>query len=730
MCGHARADGSIRFDRRSPARGREDDRRMNFFENQDRARRSTTRLVILFVLAVIGIVGAMNLATFGLLRAVQTYSDVRRELKSSTSARDRWDSRQSPSAAMNRTLLWQRPEVYGGVTVVTLLIIGGGSAYKTLSLSGGGRSVAEMMGGRLLDPQAADQQEHVLQNVVEEMSIASGVPVPALYILDSEPGINAFAAGFTPQDAIIGVTRGAVTKLTRDELQGVIAHEFSHILNGDMRLNLRLIGTLHGILLIGLIGYGILRGIGNARWSSSRDDKGGGIAVLLLALAAGLALLIIGYVGFFFGRLIQAAVSRQREFLADASAVQFTRNPTGLENALRKLGDSSSGSRIRDPRAPELAHMFFASGLWNLTDLLATHPPLEQRIRAIDPNWDGTFTPVRDEGRPTLVERYDGSWVPGAARGEPQFAFIRDAARGSSRPPPLPMAVSPQELVRRIGAPTPQHLTYAAMLIDAIPRPIAAAAREPFGARATLFCLLLSNDPSDRARQMQMLQQQTDPTTLRLTAELAPAIAALGAPARLALFELAMPALRQIAATQLAEFKQALKALIEADAQVTPFEFILFRLVGKMLVLPGAPVRRPEVRYAALKPVMGDVVAVLSLLARAGCGGNPSRASMAYRVGIARLGVDVEPPMRDNVSLQELDAALGRLVTCAPGVKRRIVDACAHCVASDGVVCVEEAELLRLVTAMLDCPLPPFLEAVAPNASAGDLVAGGAVASP
>ena len=338
----------------------------DFFQQQDAARRGTTRLVVLFSLAVLAIVVSVELllaATMGFLGRDPETNEID------------WTTVADP-----RLLLL----AVGG----TLLVVGGGSLYKIAQLRGGGRVIAEELGGRLVDGSTSDPVERRLLNVVEEMAIASGTSTPPVYIMDGETGINAFAAGFAPQDAVIGVTRGAATTLDRDELQGVIAHEFSHILNGDMRLNIRLMGLLHGIFLIGMIGYFILRmsfysGAGGGR---SRDSKG---ALPILALGAGLA--IVGFAGTFFGNLIKAAVSRQREFLADSSAVQFTRHPGGIAGALKKIGGFVTGSKVENPNAPQASHMFFGRATSGFSAMFSTHPPLGERIRRIDPSWDGEF---------------------------------------------------------------------------------------------------------------------------------------------------------------------------------------------------------------------------------------------------------------------------------------------------------------------------------------------------
>src|SRR3954466_11848908 len=339
----------------------------DFFQRQSDARRNTKWLVVMFTLAVIGIVGTTMFATALATGAMQERQSYRG---------GRYGRRSFP---------WESTIMSG---VAALGLIAGGSLFKIAQLSGGGTVVAERLGGRRVYPNTTDPTERRLLNVVEEMALASGVPVPAVFLLSEEMGINAFAAGHTPSDCVIGVTRGTAQQLTRDQLQGVVAHDFSHILNGDMRLDLRLMGVLYGILLMGLTGRELLRwgAFSGGRSSNSRRDNSG-----LYLLAIGLTFMVVGFLGMLFGNLIKAAVSRQREFLADASAVQFTRNPEGIAGALKRIGAAVFGSKLISPRVAEASHMFFAEGF---ASLFATHPPLETRIRAIDPDWDGQYPPA------------------------------------------------------------------------------------------------------------------------------------------------------------------------------------------------------------------------------------------------------------------------------------------------------------------------------------------------
>jgi Zn-dependent protease with chaperone function len=636
---------------------------MDFFERQEIAHRRTGRLVVMFVVAVIMTVAAVNFAAYVGLRASEGYSRTRHQL------------RRQPEEV--RSKLWRRPETYGVVTLITLGIIASGSLYKTIVLSRGGPAVAQLLGGRLVQPGSQFAEEQTLRNVVEEMSIASGVPVPQVYVLEDEQAINAFAAGFTSADAVVAVSRGCLQKLTRDELQGVVAHEFSHILNGDMRLNLRLMGIIHGILVIGLIGWLLLR---NAPRASGRRSKDSGGAILAM-LAIGAALMIIGYVGVFFGRMIQAAVSRQREFLADASAVQFTRNPGGLVGALRKIAGfdhGASGSLLENPHAMETAHLFFATGIkLSFTNLLATHPPIDQRIRALDPTGSTTISPAHFE----------------PAAPAPEIGVVSQIAAG--------------DVTRAVGRATPETVRFASNVLATIPAPLHDAARDPFAARSMTLALLVSTDEQIKSNQLASVDMQIDRPTRDEVLRLIPDVQALDASARLPLVEIALPALRRMSDAQRRSFLVAVKSLIEADKQVSLFEYAIFKVLHRHLRPVSANQRPKPVKYASLRPVLPDAVTVIAALAHSGK--DQAAGDEALRAGLEQLEAPNAPVTATDRSLAALDAALTRLNETSPGVKRRIVNAAAHAVAADGIVQHEEAELLRAVCAALDVPLPPLV---------------------
>jgi hypothetical protein len=513
--------------------------------------------------------------------------------------------------------------------------------------------------------------------------------VPPVYILEQEGGINAFAAGLTPADAVIGVTRGCIEQLSRDQLQGVIAHEFSHILNGDMRLNLRLIGLLHGILLIGLIGYFIFRSAlfsSGSRRSSSRSSGG----IPLLALGAGLA--VIGYTGTFFGNLIKASVSRQREFLADASAVQFTRNPAGIAGALKRIGGFKAGSRLESPAAPQMSHAFFSEGVGTFfSSLFATHPPLAERIRRIEPRWRGKF---------------DSADTP-AADAAPQPAGATAAFAGGG--PSVAVAAMAAESINNIGLPQQKHLSYAVSLIDELPAAIRWAAREPYGARAVIYALVLDSDPQMLQRQLALLDSRADIGVHDQAKLLQPQIRGLERKYRLTLVDMAMPALRQLSVAQYELFKENLRGLIRMDRKVTLFEWSLQKIVVHNLDAEFVERRPPRAAYGSAGELREECALVFSVLAYSQRAG-PGSAAKSFAAAKAELGIDgIGLLERKRISLDALDSAMDRLARLKPLAKPVLLKACAAGILADGDVSPKEMELLRAFSSILGCPMPPVV---------------------
>jgi Zn-dependent protease with chaperone function len=680
---------------------------IDFFDREEHARRQTRRLLALFTVAVATIILAIYLLlvpfTTGLMLDIQR-----------SSGRPTWEHRM-PGGAWNvhRDLrpgpfpgvFWD-PPLFFCVAGATLLVISVASLHKISEFSGGGETVALMLGGRAVNPQTTVPAERRLLDVVEEMALASGVPVPPVYVLEHEPGINAFAAGHRPADAVVAVSAGCLHYLNRDELQGVLGHEFSHILNGDMRLNLRLTGLVFGILVLSVLGYYLMRSV---RYIGSGGSRGRGAGVALGIFLLGGVLWLLGVLGVLFGKLIKSAICRQREFLADASSVQFTRNPAGLAGALKKIGGLGAGSHIRDGHAAEISHMFFSSaGLCFDFGLLATHPPLVKRILALEPQFDGQFPGVQ----------------PAAATGQGEPGTRRQPMSPVADASPV-MACADGSVAGRVGRPQTEHLRRAAQITGNIPQALLDAAREPYAARAVIYALLLS--PADRAtrdRQVQVLQARLEPPLCQQTQALASAVQSLDAAARLPLVDLAVPALKKSSPRQYAEFRQVVDALMRAEGKIELFEYCLHLMLLDYLDVFFHLRKPPAIRYRAVAAVAQPTAVVLSTLAYLGAKG-PEDAPRAFQAGIKVPGTlrvpfasgtrSVPDTMPDTIlpkpqcGLREFDAAVTVLAQAAPAVKRIVIQAVAACVAADGQVTVEESELLRAITAALACPLPPGL---------------------
>jgi Zn-dependent protease with chaperone function len=659
----------------------------DFFDRQDHARRQTTRLIVMFALAVVAIILAIYLA----LALGAVWAEAPRHVIDDLSA-----EAQRPAVQAGRTL-WN-PALFLGVTLGTILVIGLGSLYKISELSGGGEHVALMLGGRVVHPQTTEPAERRLLNVVEEMALASGVPVPPVYVLDHEPGINAFAAGYQPGDAVVAVSAGCLRYLTREELQGVMGHEFSHIVNGDMRLNLRLVGIVFGILVLAVIGYYALRVAGQV---GPRDRKSGGATATVFLV--GLVLLVMGYLGVFLGKLIKCGISRQREFLADASSVQFTRNPGGITGALKKIGGQAAGSRIRDGHAAEISHMFFGDAFaGSLLNLFATHPPLERRIRALEPDFDGRFPVVRP-----LTTAEDAAAEPLRA-GQPAFVASEIVTAAAS---PAVMALDAGDTAQRIGRPRAEHLSHAGRIVEGMPQPLLEAARQPFVAQAVIYALLLSrDDEATRTRQLQLLQGQIEPPLYKEVEQLAAMVQSLPVATRLSLVDLALPALKKSSPKQYGQLRQAVELLAHAEGKVDLYEYCLRTVLLSYLDVHFGLKKAPAVRYRTAGAVAGPAAVVLSTLAYVGQQ-QPEEVQRAFQAGAQGLLGQAAMVPRQQCTLRMFDASLAVLAQVSPNVKRQIISAVTATIAADGKVTAEESELLRAIAAVLACPLPPMAAA-------------------
>ncbi len=633
---------------------------MNFFEQQAAARRNSSRMVVLFTLAVLGIVRVVDLVVFVLF---------------GTGAR---------SAGGLVWLLFMS-------TVGTLAVIGLGSLYRIASLRGGGEAVALQMGGTEVPENTTDFQLRRLRNVVEEIAIASGVPVPRVYVMEHEAGINAFAAGYSTSDAAVAVTRGALERLNRDELQGVIAHEFSHILNGDMRLNIRLMGVLFGVMMLSLIGQRVLL---YGRFGRSKETAP------LLAIA--LTTMVVGSIGLFFGRMIKAGVSRQREYLADASAVQFTRQTSGIAGALKKIGGLQEGSRLEDKsKAEEVSHMLFGEGA-GLSGAFATHPPLMERIRRLDPSF-------REDQLQGLAHRWAVS---------PPNGLAEDAAMGlaGAQPPPLPplaqqFSVTPPMVAGQVAAPADDDYQRAGSIVGTLPDSLKALASTRDQVVPLLLGLLLDARIEVASHQrFEIAARLGEPLAARAEALHDGELSGLHPMLRMPLASLAFPVLRMRPRPELEAFLDTVHAVTHADGQVSLFEYCLGHLLEVQVRESLDPGR--HARFGRRKPgnVKQEFATLLAVVAQAG-NPDPEEARRAYLAGFQRvLPRDHLPYVPPPNGVQALDEVWEGLDALEPLAKQMMVEAVTAAVSHDGRISVEESELLRTICSALHCPLPAMLE--------------------
>ena len=627
---------------------------MNFFEQQAEARRSSRRMILLFILSVVAVIAAVDAALWlGWLWGVD-----------GRPPRDLY--------------LW------GAAAAIASILFG--SIREIARLRAGGEAIAELAGGRPVPPASADPLERRLLNVVEEMAIASGVRVPKVYVLDREPGINAFSAGRDVSNAVIGVTRGALEHLSRDELQGVIGHEFSHILNGDMGLNLRMMGVLAGIVSIGSVGAFLMRRV--------RGDGKSGNAVVLV----GLALFLIGYTGLFCARLIKAAVSREREFLADASSVQFTRNPDGIAGALDQIRSAPGGALIGGRYAEEMSHMYFGQAL-SFSRLLATHPPIEERIRRVNPRFLAEQYRERRDVAAEEKPAPPASSANGRRSGDVGVAWGRSAAESAA-------------LVGTLDAGKKDH---AVQLLAAIPESLREALREPDRAGAAVAALLAAPKDEVFERQMEALRSAGLGDRVEPVRSAAPLVRDLGEAFHLPVIDLALPVLKGAPEEVRKTLVATLQALAYADRRISLHEFVVLTLLRYQL----APQGKGAAGRKRVADIVQDASVLIAVIAHAGTradatGARGEALDKALAAGAQELGTDVMVAHKAALTLEAVSSALEAARELAPLEKARLVKGLFAAVTADGVIRVGEAELMRLVGAVLDCPLPPLIEGLDP----------------
>jgi Zn-dependent protease with chaperone function len=668
---------------------------VDFFASQELARRNTRKLIVLLALTVI----CITLAIYGLIVGVFVYTD-----------RDYNQLMQQDPMAWFSSL--QNLELFGGVLTGVSAVVGFGSMYKISELNAGGKVVAEMLGGRRLLPSSNDLAERRLLNIVEEMALASGVAVPPVYVLDREMGINAFAAGHTIDDCVIGVNRGTLEQLNRDELQGVIAHEFSHILNGDMKMSLRMIGLLHGILVIALVGYQLIRVMSHSSSRSSSDDNKdkGGAAAALFVVGAGLV--VIGGIGLFFSKLIKASVSRQREYLADASAVQFTRNPEGIAGALKMIGAAQQSSRVTSENAETISHMFFANMFGSrFGGLFSTHPPLIPRIQRVDRQFKGDFKEYlqtrskasvledqRDEKREQRRSPLEKFGMPGM----PGMGMPGAGAAGGM--------LNPAILLSAVGDPTDEDVVYSRVLVGKIPNALQTAIRDVYLARCVVFAWLLDEQAEIRQQQLEIIGQYSDEETVRQSAAFQDLIQQVDVPYRLPISEILQGTLVGMSEKQYRTFRATIVGLIKADREIDLFEFFIQNhLVGHLDRHFGVGLPH-RIIYESLDKLEGECATLLAVLAEFGHE-DEDAAAQAFKAAWKTLS-----PLfaaREYASAgwdyPKLANSVKRLSHAAPQARKQILAAAAVSISYDEAVSAIEAELYRALGESLDCPIPPLL---------------------
>jgi len=577
------------------------------------------------------------------------------------------------------------PRVFTVAAMVTAAFIGLSSLWRLRNLRGGGGAVAQSLGGVRVTGLEREPLRRRLHNVVEEMAIAAGLPVPEVYVLENEPGINAFAAGMEPTNAAVAVTRGALDRLSRDELQGVVAHEFSHILNGDMRLNARLMGYLFGLVAVSMVGRTMLRG---GTYGSTRvrigNRRGGGAGALV---AVGLAILVLGSIGVFAGRLLQAAVSRQREHLADAAAVQFTRNPAGLANALKRIAASPLSSAVSAVRREEIGHMLFATGRRSLTGLMATHPPIAGRIQALDPGWKP------GDPAPPLPAPPEPSRATGADAAEESGGILA----GFPGLPGLELGAA----AALVGA---VDLSMARRVLAMVPEELHRAVLEPEGAGVACLALLL--DPKERQRdsQLALLEARLGAVAADRIAQLAGHVAGLSNTLRLALLDLASPALHHLSEARQSDLLHLVQRLVELDGVIEPREAALAAAIETRL--------RPDQGTA---PDIEGALAMLALLARAGHESDATAAEAWGRgaAGLREAGFALPDPLPDFAAASQTAGAYSasraaRLAAMNAPHRKALLEAMAAVAGHDGRLRSGELELLRTAASALGMPMPPL----------------------
>lgn len=648
---------------------------MDFFSHQEKARRYTRILISYYLIALIFIVTAVNVAVYYFFIFLEFY----------------------PYTPQN----WFSEGVVYYLSMGTLLLILSGSFYRWKKLKSGGHVVAEMVGASLIDSATSDPQIRKFINVVEEMSIASGVPLPNIYVMENEPGINAFAAGYLPTEAVIVVSRGAIEHLNREELQGVVAHEYSHILNGDMQINIKLVAVLAGMLMISLAGKLLTHGNSSSRRRSMHMSRSGKNSSASALIILGLMLQLIGFIGVFFGRMIKAAVSRQREFLADSAAVQFTRNPQGIASALNKIAEASAGflnngSEIKDAHAEDMSHMCFSEALnMRFTKLLATHPPLVKRIERIYP---GYLSRVKAR---QLTENIKEANQQASDNSD----ALQAVSMLSSVSPVAP--VTPKEVVSTVGLIDQAHIDYAHAMHKSFSDNLLKATYQKATAKAVVWALIIARmKKDDEPAAHDCLGAENEQTVLLYINE----IKQLKKSQQLPLFDLLLPALKQMSEKEKVDYLEITEVLIKCDKRYSLFEFVLLSLLQQHLSATAA--ENKKIKYYSFKPLSDELQLMFSVMAQSAGSSVADRENVYQKIVKSFFIQDYKLLPMKAISVVKIQVSLKKLSFLSPLLKRNVLEACADIAMGDGKIKTAEAELLRAISESLGCPMPPLIESV------------------
>ncbi len=673
-----------------------------FYDHQASANLQTAKLLAMFTLAALAIWLVLTFVVLEFAVAIEWL----------------WfvllcpDSSELKTAAADGGSSFFKLPLIIGVGVVTAATMIAASWYRIVQLrSGGGKLVALELGGRLVDSEMPESQDQRIANIVEELALAAEMPVPPVYMLDKEAGINAFAAGHTTADAVVALTHGCVERLNREQLQGVVAHELGHILSGDIRRNIDTIGVLHGILFFDLLGQRVIR-FADEQWGHSDGSHFTAAfrieTALLVAflMTIGISLIAVGFTGALIGAAIQAAMNRQREFHADARATEFTRNPIGLASALKVIAGYTRGSRINHPAASEFCHLFFNQEAHKLLIWLSTHPPVEQRIVKLQPDWNGEPEYTAAE----TLEEYRGAYaatldIVGANR----MAFSGGVSENANRQRSSNVATE----MPGSGFAEIDHL-YHVDVRNSLPASIKAAFEHPAGLAVTM-CALLDDDQSSSHGSLQELLQ-LDPLVGKVVQCLSPVVSSLDHPGRLMVLDEVVSRIRETTDAEIHSLRRCTDVMLRAGDGDNSFRWAARRMLTRQLA-ERAGTWNPVVRFGSVEEVPGACQVVLSALVH---GESNIEAMAEYTFMRASAPLEcrhVTILSSQRCSLAAVDEAVEALSTAAAVVKRKVMICCGACVTADQEVSLKEASLLRGICSGLNFPLATLLpgQPVAPG---------------